>query len=293
MNILFVCPYVNNVHFLEPAIKLLKKNVIKDNYTFICLNDAPDIDSGEENYLNLVSILSENDNCYKEIYEECLSQNVEHIKIPQTIHIKNRPNHGSQRHGEICNWFLRNIDNIYPDYKNYTHICLYDADLFLIKPTCFSDLLLNFDFACPVIYTKQYPWPQPSVFFINIRTVVNFKELDFGINYKYGNDMGSGITDFWIKYPQYNIKPIGKFNGFQNGAFEIESETIKQIDGHYYDLWLNESFVHLRWGWGGGAGESQHRNQKNLNLYLTKMQKIFNKYNIVMDFEKWVYKNKK
>tara|TARA_Y100000996_G_scaffold411202_1_gene394894 strand:- start:1725 stop:1937 length:213 start_codon:yes stop_codon:yes gene_type:complete len=35
------------------------------------LNDVPDIDNGEENYLNIISILSENTNCYKEIYDEC------------------------------------------------------------------------------------------------------------------------------------------------------------------------------------------------------------------------------
>ena len=40
--------------------------------------------------LNIISILSENTNCYKEIYDECKFNNIEHIKIPQDIHIKDR-----------------------------------------------------------------------------------------------------------------------------------------------------------------------------------------------------------
>ena len=31
---------------MESIVKLLKKNIKKDQYTFICLNDAPDIDKG-------------------------------------------------------------------------------------------------------------------------------------------------------------------------------------------------------------------------------------------------------
>ena len=54
MKILFVCPFFNNAHFMESIVKLLKKNIKNDEYKFICLNDAPDIDNGDENYLNII-----------------------------------------------------------------------------------------------------------------------------------------------------------------------------------------------------------------------------------------------
>ena len=121
-----------------------------------------------------------------------------------------------------------------------------------------------------------------------MNTVLNYKDLNFGIDYNVGNDMGSGIYNFWFNNRNYKIKAIGRFDGFQNELFEMESETIKMIDGHYYDLWLDGSFVHLRWGWGGGAGEAQHRNVVNLKKYIMKMNKVLHKYNIAFNFTKWI-----
>ena len=289
MKILFVCPFINNAHFMELVNRQLIHNVKNCEYELIVLNDAPDIDNGEENYLNVVSILSNNNNCYNEIKTEAEKLNLTHIKIPQTIHIKNRPNHGSLRHGELCNWFVQNFENLYHKHNEIDFVCFYDADLFLVKPTDFKKELSNVDFITPIIYNPNGTfWPQPSVFFINIKTVTNYKKLNFGIDYSVGNDMGSGIFKFWKDNPNYKIKAIGRFDGFQNKSFETVSETIKQIEGHYYDLWLNGSFVHLRWGWGGGAGESQHRNKENLTKYIIKMNKVLDKYSLFFDYKKWI-----
>ena len=291
MKILFMCPFINNAHFMKTIIDQLKKNVLNCEYTFLVLNDAFDINNGEEDYLNLISILSEETNCYKEILLESIKNNLFHIKIPQGIHIKDRPNHGSLRHAELCNWFIRNIDTIYPEYNNFDFLCLYDADLFLVKPTDFNIELYNVDFACPIVQTSSGIWPQPSVFFINLKTVYNFKELDFGFSGP-GKDMGANISIFWNKNKNYIIKQIGIFYGFHNESFEKESSTIKQIDGHYYDLWLNESFVHLRWGWGGGVGLKQHRTKEKMTNYLNKISKIYKKYNIDFDLPSWMNRKK-
>jgi len=288
MKLLFMCPFINNTHFMKTIIDQLKKNILNCEYTFLVLNDAFDIDNGEEDYLNLISMLSEETNCYKEIYEESIKNNLFHIKIPQSIHIKNRPNHGSLRHAELCNWFIRNIDTIYPGYNNYDFLCLYDADLFLVKPTDFNIELHNIDFACPLIHYHNDICPQPSVFFINLKTVYNFKELDFGFDGA-GKDMGANISLFWKKN-NYIIKEIGTFNGFHNEAFEKESATIKQIDGHFYDLWFNGNFVHLRWGWGGGVGLKHTRTKEKITNYLNKISKIYTKYNIDFDLPSWLNK---
>jgi hypothetical protein len=287
MKILFMCPFINNTHFMKTIITQLRKNVLNCEYTFLVLNDAFNIDNGEEDYLNLISMLSEETNCYKEIYEESLKNNLFHITVPQNIHIKNRPNHGSLRHAELCNWFIRNIDLIYPEYKLFDFLCLYDADLFLVKPTDFNVELYNVDFACPLVHTSSGIWPQPSVFFINLKTVYNFKELDFGFDGP-NKDMGANISFFFNNNKNYFIKEIGRFNGFHNEAFEKESDTIKQIDGHYYDLWLNGSFVHLRWGWGGGVGLKHTRTKEKITNYLDKISKIYTKYNIEFNLPSWI-----
>ena len=70
MKILFMCPFINNTHFMKSILVQLNRNLLNCEYTFLILNDAFDIDNGEEDYLNLISILSEETNCYKEIYEE-------------------------------------------------------------------------------------------------------------------------------------------------------------------------------------------------------------------------------
>lgn len=295
MKILFACPFINNAHFMKPVIMQLKKNLVDCKYDFIVLNDAPDIDNGDENYLGVISILNQNEKCYNEIFEESKNLDLKHIKIPQNVHIKDRPNHGSLRYGELLNWFLKNIDTLYSDIVDYDYLCIYDADLFLINKIDLQIELENCDFACPIIhlnvkyngdvYTQV---PQPSIFFINLKTVKNFRQLDFGINPNIMNDNGSMISFFWKNNPQYKIKEIGTFDGFHNDSYNKEGKTIKQIDGHFYDSWFNDKFVHLRWGWGGGSGQKKNRNDKNLYNYIFKINKVFEKYYIDFDFNRWI-----
>ena len=101
----------------------------------------------------------------------------------------------------------------------------------------------------------------------------------------------SGTYSFLKKF--WNLfHSTGKFNVSDNDpsmeSLKTLHKTIKKIDDHYYDYWMNGSLVHLGWGWGGGAGEKRHRNEENFNKYLQKIKKVFKKYNIPMDFEKWL-----
>ena len=56
MKILFVCCYVDNSHWMTLTKKTLDKYLLDCSYEFICLNDAPDIKNGDENYLQICDI---------------------------------------------------------------------------------------------------------------------------------------------------------------------------------------------------------------------------------------------
>ena len=62
MKILFVACYVDNPHFIDIMKKSLDKYLLNCTYDFICLNDAPDIKNGEENFLKICDIISGDEN---------------------------------------------------------------------------------------------------------------------------------------------------------------------------------------------------------------------------------------
>ena len=292
MKILFMIPFINNVFFLEPIIKQLKKNMVGTDYDIVVINDAPK--KKEKTQIKIISILSRRLDCHEEINEECKRLNVTHINIPENIHPWRNSSHGSNRHAEIVNWFLKNFETLYPNYKTIDFLCLHDADLFLVKPTNFNQVIKNYDIIAPMIKSKNLYYPQPSVMFINLRTVTNYKEMDF--NMIPNADMGGRIHYFLKRNKNLKILEAGLFDGFWNDNFEKEGNFIKKIEFnggenylHYYDIWLDERFVHLRWGWGAGRGEPQHN--RNLETYITKIKKVFELYDIELDFNKWINKN--
>ena len=130
MKILFVCCYVDNSHWMTLTKKTLDKYLLDCSYEFICLNDAPDIKNGDENYLQICDIIDGESNCYEKILNKTIQNKFIHIKVPQNIHIKDRQNHSSSRHTENLNWFNSNIDILYPDYKNFDFLCHIDSDAF-------------------------------------------------------------------------------------------------------------------------------------------------------------------
>ena len=66
-KILFVSCYVNNAHWMNLTKKTLDTFLIDCSYSFICLNDAPDISSGEINYLKICDLLTGLEDYYDNI----------------------------------------------------------------------------------------------------------------------------------------------------------------------------------------------------------------------------------
>jgi hypothetical protein len=247
-RILFVSPYINNGYLIGLMKKMLDLHLTNTEYDFICLNDAPDVVGGESNELEFESAYFNQDEdinieAYDEIENETKRNGFHHIKLPQNIHIINRPNHPSQRHSEICNYFIHNIYSLYPDYWKYDYLCLIDSDVFLVDDLDLSKEIDDYDIIAPFIYKSETEYyPHTGLYFINMKTVTNFREMDWSIVWK---DTGSGLQKF-ISKNNFKLKVVGKFMGYQNDAYESEGEYIKMINGRALDVWFDKHFVHLR-----------------------------------------------
>ena len=283
MKILFVACYTNNSNYIDFTKRLLDKNLINCSYDFICLNDAPDTDNGEENYLGICDILTGERNCYEKIYNKTIENNFIHIKIPQNIHIKNRPNHGGPRHIENLNGFNQNIEKIYPKYKEYDYICHIDSDAFFVQPIDLNKELNGYDLAGPFIYINDGYYIHTGLFFINVKTVTNMKNINW--NNTMGTDTGSDLYNFIKKNPQYKIKKLGHYDGYSSNYYIENGHTIIKLkiddisDNNYkqIDRWFNGNVLHFRGGSCFGVGSLKHRNNDRLFLYNKKWE-AFIKY---------------
>ena len=270
MKILFVSCYTNNSHYMDISKKTLDKYLVNSTYDFICLNDAPS--SEEENYLEICDIITGENNCYEKILEKSKKNDFIHIKVPQNIHNQNRKNHSSPRHIDNLNWFNKNINSLYPTYKNYDFVCHIDSDAFFCKNIDLNKELNNYDMAGPFIYIRDGYYIHTGLFFININTVKNMNEISW--DNTMGTDTGSDIFNFIKKNPQYKIKKLGHYDGYSHNYWIKNEHTIKEleipditnmiVDNNNYkliDTWFNNSVLHFRAGSCFGVGSGQHRNK--------------------------------
>ena len=278
-NILFVSCYVDNSHWMTLTKKTLDKYLIDCSYKFICLNDAPDIQTGDENYLQICDIIDGSQNCYEKIFNQTIQNGFIHIKVPQHIHVKNRPNHGGPRHIENLNWFNSNIDTLYPDYKNFDYICHIDSDAFFIDFISLKNELDGFDLAGPFIYLNSNDYYiHTGLFFINIKTVKNMKDINW--NNTQCTDTGSEIVNFIKNNPTYKIKKLGHYNGYsqenwiENGHTIIKLDIDGMNDNDYklIDCWFDKKVIHFRAGSCFGVGTNTHRNDDRLITYNKKLE---------------------
>ena len=277
MKILFVACYVDNSHFIKYMKESLDKNLLNCTYDFICLNDAPDIENGEENFLNICDILSGEPNSYRIIMETAIKHNFIHIKIPQDIHPIQRPNHSGPRHIENLNWFNQNISLLVPNYKDYDFLCHIDSDALLCKPLDLNIELSGYDMAGPFIYLNNtFYYIHTGLFFINLKTVLNMNEIDWSNTM--GTDTGSNIGNFILQNPQYKIKKIGHYDGYSannlipndHTIFNLDLPGVNDLNYTLIDVWFNQHFIHFRAGSCFGVGSKINRNNDRLTIYQLK-----------------------
>ncbi len=307
MKILFVCCYVNNSHFIDITKQLLDQNLVNCQYKYICLNDAPRLK--EDDYLGILDILTGDDDCYQKIKESAQKNNFIHIEIPQSIHesIKKNPNQGGPRHIDNFNWFNKNLNELYPEYKDFDFLCYIDADAFLVKPLDLSDLA-NFDLAAPIINingTKKYP--HTGLFFINLKTVDKIQRIIWDNTQQ--TDTGSEMAMFLKQNPQYKIKSLGNYIGYSYNNWVVNNHTIsklkmvdlekitKSYNNHedysnerFLDTWYDKHFIHLRAGSSFLLGCSRHRDMSNNSIklaheiYCYKIKALIEEFNLNINY---------
>lgn len=280
MKVLFVSCYVDNSHYIKLTKKTLDKYLIDCSYEFICLNDAPDIKNGDENYLNICDIIDGDTNCFEKIFNESNQNGFIHIKIPQIIHIKNRPNHGGPRHIENLNWFNSNIETLYPDYTKFDFICHIDSDAFFTDYISLEKELNSVDMAGPFIYLNSSDYYiHTGLFFINIKTVKNMKDINWSNTQC--TDTGSEIVNFIKNNPLYTIKKLGHYSGYPENTCIVNGHTIISLDiddlnddNEYklIDCWFDKKVIHFRAGSCFGVGTLMNRNDDRLLKYNKKMK---------------------
>ena len=139
--------------------------------------------------------------------------------------------------------------------------------------------------AGPFIYLKDNYYIHTGLFFINLKTVKNMKDISW--NNTMGTDTGSDILNFIKNNPQYKIKKLGHYNGYSRNNWIKNNHTIKELDipdnmlvdnlnYKLIDSWFDHSVVHFRAGSCFGVGSKQHRNKNKvfedrLSMYNTKM----------------------
>jgi hypothetical protein len=277
MKILFVACYVDNPHFIDMMKQTLDKYLLNCTYDFICLNDAPDINNGEENIVKICDIMTGNKDCYNMILNKCIENKFIHIKIPQEIHNNNRINHGGPRHVENLNWFNQNLQQLVKNYKDYDYLCHIDSDCILRQPIDLSVELAGFDMAGPYIYiNEKIYYIHTGLFFINIQKVLNMNQISW--NNTMGTDTGSDIANFIRNNPQYKIKKLGHYDGFRANNMKENGHTIISLninekydaDCNLIDAWFDKKFIHFRGGSSFAVGCELHRSFTRLELYMIK-----------------------
>lgn len=279
MKILFVACYVDNPHFIKIMKRTLDKYLINCTYDFICLNDAPDINCGEENFLKICDIITGSFDCYNLILNKSIENNFIHIKIPQEIHHdKNRPNHGGPRHIENLNWFNQNFEKLVKNYEEYDFLCHIDSDCILRESIDLSKELDGYDMAGPYIYLKEdLYYIHTGLFFINLKTITNMNKISW--NNTMQTDTGSDIANFIKNNPQYKIKKLGHYDGYSSNNWKVNDHTIISLDipeindtdYKLIDTWFDKKFIHFRAGSCFGVGTHRHRSYTRFELYMIKL----------------------
>jgi len=287
MKVLFVSQYINNGFYIPVTKQTMDKYIKNCEYEFICLNDAPElgkdqdfvISSGKK--IQFCRMLTGDLDCFNEIKDNANKCNFHHIKIPQDIHIKVRPNHGGARHIEILNYFFKNIDTLFPRINEFDYLCTIDSDAFFTSNIDLKNELEGYDLAGPLIYINRIKfYPHVGLFFINLKTVLNFKEMNFDNIWK---DTGSNLTNFIKRNKKYKIKEIGRYEGYHNEYYDTPNgKGIKKIGDHIIDCWIDVVY-HLRAGSCFGTGSTLHRNKNSVDIFKDKVKTLFDNFNITYD----------
>jgi hypothetical protein len=256
MNLLFVCPYYNNSHFIKIQIYSLRKYLINCNWKLLIIDDSKD------NTINLITNKKEN------IFEECIKfpDEIIYHKFLQNLHSSNNT---TIRHCTILNYIIQKLS---VNYKNdFDYLVLFDADMCFIN--IFDPIIeiSNYD----IIGPKRTQWlsniqiSESPIFhffwvhccFFNLKTITNIQEINFNQIPNTTTDTGSMMLEFLYNNPQYKLKYLN---------FSSGNEYIKELN--YFEFFHNNNIIHF-----GSSSLWNIDNSKYINYnYSEIVDKFFN-----------------
>lgn len=266
-NVLIITHSFNRPDFIEIQDKTFKK-FLKDDYTFVVFNDAP-----QEEVSN-------------QIIETCNRLNLPCIRIPQSIHdapyLQRWPgeeyNHPCVRCANVVQFSL---DTLGFDHNGI--VMIIDSDMFLVKEFCVQDFLTGFDIAGVPQSREHVKYIWNGLVFFNMQTLPDKKTIDFNCGKVdgIGVDVGGHTYNYFKSHPEVIIKVID--NGHYPSNFivsESTNENVKFLFSHNvndFEFLLKNSFFHYRSGgnWNNQPKEYHEKKTIVLNSFIDKCLNSF------------------
>lgn len=207
-KVLIITHSYSRPDFIETQHKCFK-SFLKDDYTFMVFNDAP------------------NESMSEAIESTCKKLNIECMRVPQ-----NRPAHRetpSYRHMDGIHYALNTVG-----FDHDGIVFMVDSDMFLIKPFCVNEYLKGYDLVGdkqfrPHTGPHEVVYISPLTVFMNMKTLPNKKTMNFTGDMVEGQpcDVGGHLYYYIKDNPSLRLK----FSTVSCiAAFSQDAQKVAQVD---------------------------------------------------------------
>ena len=261
-NVLIMTHSFNRPDFIEIQDKTFKK-FLKDDYTFVVFNDAP-----EEEVAN-------------QIIETCNRLNLPCIRIPQSIHtapyLQRWPgedyNHACVRCANVVQFSL---DTVGFDHDGI--VMIIDSDMFLVKEFCVQKFLNGFAIAGVSQSREHIKYIWNGLVFFNMQALSDKKTIDFNCGKidEIEVDVGGQTHHYFKDHPEVILKQID--NQHYSSDFIVSETTHENVKYllfrgcNNFEFLLKNSFFHYRGGgnWDNQSAEYHEEKTAVLNAFIDK-----------------------
>lgn len=264
-NILIITHSFNRPDFIEIQEKTFKK-FLKEDYTFVVFNDAPQEDVSQH------------------IIETCNKLNLPCIRIPQSIHdipyLERLPGEDYHHPAVRC----ANVVQFSLDTLGFDHdgiVIIIDSDMFLVKEFCVQEFLDGFDIAGVPQSREHIKYIWNGLVFFNMQTLPDKKTINFNCGKVdgIGVDVGGQTYRYFKNHPEVMVQLID--NQHYPAHFmlsETTDENIKFLFSHdcnNFEFLLKNAFFHYRGGgnWDNQSNEYHEKKTAVLNAFIDKCLK--------------------
>lgn len=228
INILFVCPYYNNSHFLPIQINSFKKYLKNCNWKILVIDDST------ESTVNIYT------NQKEDIHKACLenSDYVIYLKYP----LPHSSTNAFIKHQEILNYMFKVVPSHFS--RTFSYMASFDADMCFIKEYDVFNELYGYDIIGPkriqslgnIQLDPKFPlftFIFVHCAFFNIKTITNIDTIKMGCIPNTTTDTGAMMVEFMYNNPKYTIKYLE----FTSGQEGLDSFNL-------FEFYNDNTFIH-------------------------------------------------